>query len=145
MADLQGHWLAWLCPVDTVSTTLMPPTSMKAARSASARLLNQIAVVYTESPSNGRYDVVLYPSLACRLVQPITVSIATLPMADRAELMAGRDFWWDPSVELSEQCQVEIDGVRWQLRPGTFQATKPDGTTVVSRRCMAARIQVASF
>lgn len=123
----------------------MPPTTTGAMRSANARLLNQIAIVYEENQSTGLFDIVRYPSLACRLVQPITASIATLPMADRAELMAGRDFWWDASIELSEQCQVEIDGVRWQLRPGTFQAPKPDGTTVTSRRCMAARIQTVSF
>lgn len=121
----------------------MPPSSLRAAQSANRNLLRQTATVYGETPTTGKYTTVLIPTLKCQLVHPSTSGAPSA--AARAEMMADRDLWWDPSTVLPEQCRVRIDGVYWQPRAGTFQVTQPDGQTVVLRRCIVIRVQTTSF
>jgi hypothetical protein len=118
----------------------MPPSSMGAARFATQRLMTQTATVYTPG-SGGKFTAVARRDLPCRLVQPRSTGATA---AGRAELMADRDLWWDPDVVLPEQCQILVDGVRWQPVAGTF-ASLGDGVVVVARRAMVIRVQTTSF
>lgn len=124
----------------------MAPTSMAAAQNASQKLLTQTAIVYGENPSTGasggRYNVVLNSSLACRMVHPNSAGASSA--AGRAELLADRDFWWDASYAMPEQCRIQVGGIYWQPRAGTYAALG-DGVTVVARRCIVTRIQIQSF
>lgn len=121
----------------------MPPSSWAAARSASSVRLTQRATVYGEDIASGLYSQVLIRSLRCRLISRNTNNTG-LPTFDRAEDMAGRDFWFDPTAYIPEGSQVEVDGIRWQLKAGTFQSLG-DCTPPAAKMCMAVRQQVASF
>jgi hypothetical protein len=121
----------------------VPPTSAGAARTASQKLMTQIAVVYTETASTGKYTTVFLATLACRLVRPKAL-IAAASTGARVELLADKDLWFDPDVTIPEQCRVLIDGVYWQPRAGSFE-NLGDGVTVVAHRCMVIRIQTAAF
>lgn len=115
----------------------MPPSSWDAARSASSVRLTQRATVYSPDPVSGRWTTVAKRSLPCRLVSPRSTGSA-LPTYERAELMAGRDFWWEPSYFLPETAQILVDGVMWAVRAGTFQALG-DCELPAARRCMVVR------
>jgi hypothetical protein len=115
---------------------------MGAGRTATQRLMTQVATVYTETVSTGKSTTVLLYALACRLVHPSDSAPGS--SAERAELMADRDLWWNTDVTLPEQCRISIDGVLYQPVAGTFQALG-DGQTIVARRCAVVRVQTASF
>ncbi len=114
----------------------MPPTSWQAVRSASSARLSQTAVVYSANPTSGRYDTIANRALACRLVS--ANSGGSLTAFERAELMAGRDFWFDPTYFLDENAQIDVDGVRWAVRAGTFQSLG-DCDPPAAKRCMVVR------
>lgn len=120
----------------------MPPTSMAAGRTATTRLFTQVATVYVETASTGRYTTVLVNALACRLLKP--ASSAPASVADRVEMMSDYDLWWPADTSLPEQCRFTIDGVNYQPRAGTFDALG-DGQTIVARRCAVVRMQTTAF
>jgi hypothetical protein len=101
--------------------------------------LDQQAVVYGENVTSGRYNLVLNPSLACRL-NPVNLQAPSSGGA-RAELMAVRDLLWDSSYVMPENVQVEIDAVRWQAEAGTFQAIRAGDSGVLFRKCSVVRVQ----
>lgn len=104
---------------------------------------DQLATVYTPDPTSGRYNALARTGLACRLLhislRPVTTG------ADRAELAAKRDFIWEPSYDMPEQCQLLVEGVRWTPEAGTFAAFRDWDSTVVYRSCLVVRQQVSSF
>lgn len=108
-----------------------------------AGALDQIATVYTENASTGRYTDLANSGLACRLMHLNLQPAAT--SSDRAEFAAMRDMMFDPDYAMPEQCQVEVDGVRWQPRPGTFGAFRDWNGDLVYRRATVLRQQVSSF
>lgn len=123
----------------------MAPTSIRAVRTASERLLlTQLATVYTENATTGRYTDVLLNALPCRVIRPKNLATAAASSASRAELLAERDLWWPAGTILPEQCRVLVDGVTYQPRAGTFESIG-DGATVAIRRGALVRIQTTSF
>jgi hypothetical protein len=104
--------------------------------------LDQLATVYGGQSVSGRYTVVIKTKLECRL-QPVNQQEPG--GGTRAELMAVRDFYWNPEYELPERSQILIDGIRWQPEAGTFQALRAGRSGVLIRRCSVVRIQTSSF
>lgn len=101
--------------------------------------LDQRANVYTGASGTGRYTVLAKSNLSCRLMH---LNIRLVPTAiDRAELSAMRDMMFDPDYVMPEQCQVEVDGIRWQPKPGTFGAFRDWNSNVVYRNCQVLRQQ----
>lgn len=105
--------------------------------------LDQLGDVYTEAPVSGRYTILAKTRLACRLVHMPLRHIST--GADRAELAGMRNLIFDGTYEMPEQCQVMVDGTRWQPKPGTFGAYRDWNSDVSYRRCDATRVQTTSF
>lgn len=98
---------------------------------------DKTATVYTEG-AGGAFTVVAKVNLGCRL-STISGRGATTTV-DRAELLAMRQLFWDPSYDMPECCQIEIDGVRWNPQPGTFVApTRPIGGIIAYRACDVVR------
>lgn len=93
--------------------------------------LTQSATVYTEDPSTGAFTVTARSNLACRLFHVPRQPAAT--SAERAELGAIRNLHYDPAYTLPEGCQIEVDGVRWNVMTGTEGDVKPFGA-VIQRR-----------
>lgn len=99
--------------------------------------LDQLATVFIENPTTGLYDTLAKARLDCRLahvnVQPATGG------NERAELAALRDMLFDPNYVMPENCQVDVDGVRWQPVVGTFGAFRGPSSQTVYRRCDVVR------
>jgi hypothetical protein len=98
--------------------------------------LDQRATVYTPDPATGAATVLARSGLACRL------AIATVPQEpseERAEIDARRLLLWEPGYVMDETAQVEIDSVRWNLRPGTLAAVRGPGGAVLYRRAEVVR------
>lgn len=74
------------------------------------------ATIYTENPSTGEYDVIAKQNLRCRLVH---VSGGTT-VEGRAELAQIRHLQFPIDYEMPEDCEVLIDGTRWNPTAGTF-------------------------
>ncbi len=105
--------------------------------------LDQVGTVYTEAATSGRYTVLAKSNLACRLIHMPLRHVTT--GSDRAKLAGMRNLMFDPEYIMPEECQVEVDGVRWQPKPGTFGAYRDWNSNVAYRRCDAVRQQVGSF
>ena len=105
--------------------------------------LDQFATVYGPVAGTGRYTNVLKTYLPCRLVLINTMS----PQSGgaRTELMAARDFYWDPAWTMPETAQVVVDGVRWQIQAGTIQPMRAGSSAVLLYRCSVIRQQTSSF
>ena len=93
--------------------------------------LNQTAVVYTENPGTGVFDVVANSALTCRLFHVSTQPAATGP--DRDELAGRRNCHYDPSYTLPNGCQLLVDGQRWNPVHGTDGVIKPFNTVIQKR------------
>jgi hypothetical protein len=74
------------------------------------------ATVYTENPVTGVYDVVAKQNLRCRLEHVG----GGQTVAARAELMQIRHLVFDIAYEMPEDCEVLIDGTRYNPQAGTF-------------------------
>lgn len=118
-------------------------TSMGAMQRATKRsILLELGTVWGEDSVTGRYTVLLKRDLACRLVIPAGLEASSGDA--RAEMVAQRDLWFDPAYDMPEQCQVEVDGVRWQPQPGSFHSPG-DGVTPTATVCIVDRQQTAAF
>lgn len=80
---------------------------------------DQLATVYTPG-SGGDYTVTARSNLACRLALVSAESAAG--GAERAELLRMRRLLWDVDYALPDDCQVEVDGQRWNPQVGTQAA-----------------------
>lgn len=109
--------------------------------------LDQLGTVYTESVTTGRYTTVVKTFLECRLVPLVgNAGMRFAPTSgDRAEDMAFRFLYWRPDYAMPEQCQVEIEAIRYQVEAGTFQTLRAGSSGVLIRRCSVLRVQVSSF
>lgn len=105
--------------------------------------LDQTANIYAESATTGLYTTLVKTGLACRLIH-LNLRLAG-SSNDRAELAGQRDMLFDPEYQMPEQCQVEVDGVRWQPKPGTFEALRNWTSDVSYRKCQVERQQTVSF
>lgn len=84
-------------------------------------------------------------AVPCYLVPISRIPAAT--GAQRAELAAIRDFWFDPDRTIPEDARIMVSGhlapdgspARWNVRRGTFIVERaPDGT-VLYKRCDCTR------
>jgi hypothetical protein len=82
-----------------------------------AELLFMRADVYAEGSASGGYDSLVHSGLACLLYKA-----SEWRQQVRAEGVGVRDFLYDPAYTLGEYRQVEVDGVRWQVVPGSIQS-----------------------
>lgn len=105
---------------------------------------DQVATIYNENAGTGRYTDVVKSGLACRLIDLPQVS-RFQRQTERSELAAMKIMMFDPDYVLSEQSQIEIDGVRWQPFPGSFSAYRDWNSDLVYRRCDVFRQQTTSF
>lgn len=90
------------------------------------------AVVYTEGVSSGAFDVVDTAALACRLAHPSRSAELSAP--ERAELAAMRELLFDPTYILDEHAQLDVGGVRWNVKAGTVAYPRgPNGSVAFGR------------
>jgi hypothetical protein len=75
-----------------------------------SHLLTQVATVYARGAGGG-WTVVAKTGLACRMLHLNTQDIPT--GAERDQLAASRRFVWDPTYNLPQYCQIEVEGLRW--------------------------------
>lgn len=113
---------------------------MSIAQRRVGRFLNQLADVYTQSPSGGRYTVLEQAQVPVRKM-PLD-SFRSSNGLDRSELSARQQICWDASYAPStEFVQFEIAGARWQATRGSFQEITRRGPAVIFRQCEASRIE----
>jgi len=95
-------------------------------------LFDTTATVYGRGAS-GAFDTVLKANLACRLV--LVSRQAATTNSERAQLAAVRSLRWEASYVMPQYCQIEIDGLRWNLvSTNAFQTLDgPSGTAVFKR------------
>jgi hypothetical protein len=111
-----------------------PGSSALLARVA-LRAMDQSATVYTRD-GQGKYTVVAQSGLKCLLQSVNRQSAATGP--DRAALAKEGDFRWEPSYDLPENAQIEVDaypGQRWNVKAGTLWADMAPGEVAILRHC----------
>lgn len=99
--------------------------------------LDQRANVYLPNGVTGAYDVLARANLVCRLV---LMTLAQEPGEARAEIDATRRLLHEPGYALPETARVELDGVRWSVRPGTVAAVRGLGGATVYRRADVVRV-----
>jgi len=99
--------------------------------------LNATATVYTPNGTTGTYTVLATSGLACRLaVKPAPTDGAV----ERAEGTPRRLLLWDDAYSMPNDAQVEIDGQRWNVVAGTFDALTGLDSVVVYRRCEVVKV-----
>lgn len=101
--------------------------------------MDQLADVFIEDPSTGRYDTIVHSRVPCRLVHMPLRHIST--GSDRAELAGMRNLIFDGGVQLPEQCRILVDGVFWAPRPGTFGKYRDWTSSAAYGRCDVTRQQ----
>lgn len=82
--------------------------------------LDQTATVY-ERIAGGAHTAVIKTGLACRIV---SIRGTTATATQRTEMGRLRRFLYDPSYELPDNVQVEVDGDRWNPIIGTDAAPR---------------------
>ena len=90
-------------------------------------LSHQTLSVYGEDPDTGRMTSLQASGIPCQLAIPSM----TAQGGARAEEVSQRELRWDPSYTMPEVAfQVEIDGKRWNLVPGSRkEILAQDGVT----------------
>ncbi len=103
-----------------------------------ATLFDQKAIVYTENPVTGAFDVQAKVDLPCHAG---LVSTKGAPDAQyRAELLAIRRLVWAPDYVMPERAQVAIGADRWNTVAGSFVAPIwPPSGAVLYRACDLVR------
>ena len=97
--------------------------------------------MYVESVASGGYDTLVQSALLCRVV-----FYRRLAHEDaRAELTGLRNLIFDAGYAMPEECQLDILGVRWQPRPGTFMLYRDWAGNPAYRSCQVERQQVGPF
>lgn len=98
--------------------------------------LDQTATVFGPDPTTGAYTLVERDGLRCRLA---LVNVGAEPGEERPMVDATRRLLWAADFAMPETAQVEIDGERWNARPGTFAAVRGPAGTVLYRRAEMVR------
>ena len=95
--------------------------------------LDQLATVYTGDD----YATTAQANLKCRLV--LAVRTGEKVGEERAEEAGNGRLLWDPAYAMPENCQIAIEGVRYNPVPGTFMAPRGPLSNVIYRRCDVIR------
>ena len=95
------------------------------------------ATIYTRAALRGRFTVVARSGLRCRLAHVNQRPAAT--GAERAELAAMRNLIFEPGFHMPEQCQIDINGVKWNPRAGTFGAFSGPTGAILYRKVDVVR------
>jgi hypothetical protein len=74
------------------------------------------AIVYTENPATGTYDVVDKSNLRCRLEH---IGGGT-SVTERAQLSEIRHLVFEIAYQMPEDCEILIGDTRWNPIAGTF-------------------------
>lgn len=94
------------------------------------------ASVYTENPGpGGVYDVLVKTNLHCRLEHVG----GGQSVSDRAAMREIRHLVFEISYNMPEDCEILIDGQRWNPIPGTFARMRG-----VNNRRIIRAVDVAS-
>lgn len=95
--------------------------------------MKDAATVYTRG-TGGDWNVVHKNALRCRLAHSRRSAETT--SGDRAELAARRVLIWDDTdYQMPAQCQVEVDGLRWNpLNTNAFEAFSGPGGRPIYKR-----------
>lgn len=94
--------------------------------------LEQLADVYVPDGTTGAYTELAKAGLRCRLAH--VAQIFQAPGGERAEVAGNRRLLWDEDYEMPEEAQVEIEGLRWNVRPGTAAQPLGPGGRAIYRR-----------
>ena len=99
--------------------------------------LVHVATVTLPNDTDGDYTVVDNAALPCRLtlVSPTDGTDAR----DRVELASMRRLLWNYDYVMSEQARVTIDGINWNVEPGTLAFVTGVGGRPVYRRAELTR------
>lgn len=90
------------------------------------------AAVYTPAGSDGDYTVLAQTLVSARLViTPVTAPAGT----GRAELLAAPRLLWTDAYVMPSPAQIEVAGVRYNVKPGTYDALRGPSGAVLYRRC----------
>ena len=90
--------------------------------------LNQAADVYTPDEATGDFTTLATAGLRVRLAhRPTSASEAD----ERAELAHKRILMWSPGYEMPPSAQVQVEGRRWNVRPGTATALRGLDETII--------------
>jgi hypothetical protein len=98
------------------------------------------AIVYTENPSTGVYDVIANPNLRCKLKH--VSGGTTLP--DRAEFAAIRRLTWQPDYYMPEDCEILIGSQRWNPQPNSFGLFRGTNNNPLYRVCDVVEVRAES-
>ncbi|MHB1131658.1 MAG: hypothetical protein ACYC4L_04650 [Chloroflexota bacterium] len=107
------------------------------------KLLDKTAVVYSEGVG-GDYSVVANAALPCLLgiVNGDGGRSGGRTSEERADLAQLRTLVWTQGYAMPETAQVEVDGERWNVLPGSYNAaTWPFDGTVLYRTCDLMRVK----
>jgi hypothetical protein len=97
--------------------------------------LDQTMTVYGEGAST--FDQVLVSDLPCRLAHVNAGGSSSA--SQRAELLAMRRLLWGPEYVMPENVQIEVAGIRWAAKAGTFGALRGPTGAVMYRAADVVR------
>jgi hypothetical protein len=100
--------------------------------------LDQTANVYIPNEMDGNFTQLAKSGLVCRLayIQEGGTTIG----GEREDIGSRRRLLWDEVYTMPETAQVEVDGERWNVSPGTYGALRGPDSSVVYRRCEVVRV-----
>ena len=96
------------------------------------------AAVYTPNTTTGEYSVLAKSNLPCRLTY--TQSGAAATGNEHANIGENRRLLWSDEYEMPDDAQVEVDSVRWNVRPGTYGAPAGPYSDIAYRRCELTKV-----
>jgi len=97
--------------------------------------LNQTATVYTPNGTTGAYTVVAQAALPVRLVVPG----AGRMNPERDEAAPVSRLLWGSGYTMPETAQIDVGGVRWNVKAGTVTPVRWIDATIVYHRCDVER------
>jgi hypothetical protein len=89
------------------------------------------AIVYTENPTTGIYDVALFQNVRCRL-EHIGGGNS---VAERAEFSEMRHLVFEISYDMPEDCEILIAGTRYNPVAGTFARLRGTNSRKIVKSC----------
>lgn len=89
-------------------------------------------LVYTPAPSGGNYTVLAATLTSCRLAQ---VAAATTVGTGRVEIEQVPRLLWTDAYDMPNAAQIEVAGVRYNVRAGTYTPIRGPSGAVMYRRC----------
>lgn len=95
--------------------------------------LDQTATVYTPNETDGDFTTTAKSGLACRLayIQQGGTDIG----GEREDLGSRRRLLWAEDYTMPTTAQIDVDGDRFNVLPGTYGEIRGVSGAVVYRRC----------